>query len=63
MLNACFEAESQRRTQAWFERHDPGRHTLTVLPGYGHLDVFMGDRAAEDTYPAIVGELEKGARL
>ena len=26
-LNACFEPESQRRTHAWFERHDPGRHT------------------------------------
>jgi hypothetical protein len=58
-LNACFEAESQRRTHAWFERHDPGRHTVTVLPGYGHLDVFMGARASRDVFPLMLNELER----
>ena len=58
-LNACFEPESQRRTHAWFERHDPGRHTLTVVPDYGHLDIFMGARAAQDVFPAMISELER----
>jgi hypothetical protein len=58
-LNACFEPESQRRTHAWFERHDPGRHTLTVVPNYGHLDIFMGARAAHDVFPAMISELER----
>jgi hypothetical protein len=61
--NNCFLPVSQEATYNWFERYGRGRHARHVFPGYGHLDVFMGDRAAEDTYPAIVGELEKGARL
>jgi hypothetical protein len=60
-LNACFAAESQRRTHAWFEAREPGRHRLHVLPGYGHLDVFMGARAGEDVFPAMLEELERGA--
>jgi hypothetical protein len=59
-LNACFDAESQRRTHAWFDRHDPGRHTLHVVPGYGHLDVFMGKHAGRDVFPAMLAELERG---
>jgi pimeloyl-ACP methyl ester carboxylesterase len=58
-LNACFEPESQVRTQAWFDAHDPGRHTVTVVPGYGHLDMFMGRRAAQDVFPAMISELER----
>jgi pimeloyl-ACP methyl ester carboxylesterase len=58
-LNACFEAESQRRTQAWFESHDPGRHTVTVVPNYGHLDIFMGAHAAHDVFPDMLSELER----
>jgi pimeloyl-ACP methyl ester carboxylesterase len=58
-LNACFEPESQVRTHAWFEAHDPGRHTLTIVPNYGHLDVFMGAHAAHDVFPDILSELER----
>jgi hypothetical protein len=57
--NACFAAESQRRTHAHFERHDPGRHTLRVIPDYGHLDVFMGEHAARDVFPDMLAELER----
>jgi pimeloyl-ACP methyl ester carboxylesterase len=60
-LNRCFLPESQARTHAWFDRHRPGYHTLHVLPTYGHLDVFMGARAAHDTFPLIAAELEKDA--
>jgi hypothetical protein len=58
-LNACFEPESQTKTHAWFERHDPGRHTVHTLPSYGHLDVFMGAHAAHDVFPTMLEELER----
>lgn len=56
--NRCFLPESQRRTHAAFERWAPGRHALHVLPGYSHLDVFMGQEAAADVFPLIESELE-----
>ena len=55
--NQCFAPESQRRTHAWLERHAPGRHALHVLPGYGHLDVFLGRDAPRETFPLILEEL------
>ncbi|MEA2312153.1 MAG: hypothetical protein QOE28_2121 [Solirubrobacteraceae bacterium] len=58
-LNACFTPESQRRTHAFFDSHDPGRHTLTVVPNYGHLDIFMGAHAARDVFPKMLDELER----
>jgi hypothetical protein len=58
-LNNCFLPESQRRTFEWFERQEPGRHSLHVVPGYGHLDVFLGKHADRDWFPLIVGELDK----
>jgi pimeloyl-ACP methyl ester carboxylesterase len=58
-LNSCFEPESQLRTHAWFEAQDPGRHTVRIVPEYGHLDIFMGAHAAHDTFPHIISELER----
>jgi hypothetical protein len=58
-FNRCFLAESQRRTHAFFSRFRPNYHTLTVVPRYGHLDMFMGERAAQDVFPLIVAELER----
>jgi alpha/beta hydrolase fold len=57
--NSCFTPDSQRASHEWYERHAPGRSSLHILDGYGHLDVFMGDRAVRDTFPTIVGELER----
>ncbi|MFH5832696.1 alpha/beta fold hydrolase [Halalkalibaculum sp. DA384] len=57
--NLCFLPESQVRTHKYFEQREPGRHALHVLPKYSHLDVFMGQNAAEDVFPLIVEELEK----
>jgi pimeloyl-ACP methyl ester carboxylesterase len=57
--NNCFLPVSQRRTFAWFDRREPGRHSLHVVPGYGHLDVFVGERAGRDWHPIILGELDK----
>ncbi|HET6230678.1 MAG TPA: hypothetical protein VFE05_11465 [Longimicrobiaceae bacterium] len=61
-LNRCFTAESQRRTHAWFRGHRPdGRDTLHVIPGYAHLDVFMGKDAGRDVLPLMIEELDRPA--
>lgn len=56
--NHCFLPESQERTFAYLDRLRPGRHSLHVIPGYGHMDVFLGHRAAQDVFPTILRELE-----
>jgi hypothetical protein len=58
-LNACFKWQSQQATYDWFERHRPNYHSLHVLGGYGHLDVFIGARAAHDTLPVFLAELNR----
>jgi pimeloyl-ACP methyl ester carboxylesterase len=59
--NNCFLPESQMRTFEWFERREPGRHSMHIVPGYGHLDVFVGERADRDWHPIILGELAAAA--
>ena len=56
--NRCFLADSQRRTFEFLEHHEPGRHAVHVVPGYGHLDMFMGSNAHRDVFPTILEELE-----
>jgi hypothetical protein len=56
-LNNCFLPVSQKRTYDWFEQREPGRHSMHVVPGYGHLDVFIGRDADKDWFPLILGEL------
>jgi hypothetical protein len=58
-LNTCFLPESQRRTFDYFERLAPGRHSLHIVPGYGHLDGFIGKGAETDWFPLLVAELDK----
>ena len=55
--NRCFLPESQERTFKWFDRHQPGRHAIHELPGYSHLDVFMGKDAGRDVFPQMIKEL------
>ena len=55
--NRCFLPESQERTFKWFDQHQPGRHAIHELPGYSHLDVFMGKDAARDVFPQMIKEL------
>ena len=57
--NNCFLPVSQQRTFDWFESFEPGRHSLHIVPGYGHLDVFVGRHADRDWFPLIIGELDK----
>lgn len=57
--NLCFLPESQRRSYEWLDALRPGYHSLHIIPGYGHLDVFMGRNAAQDTYPLLLSELDR----
>jgi cholesterol oxidase len=47
--------ECHRRLEALV----PGRHSLRVIPGYGHQDVFMGNKVDRDVFPFIVDHLNK----
>jgi alpha/beta hydrolase fold len=58
-LNRCFLPIGQRRTYEFLDAHRPGYHTLNILPGYTHLDVFIGKNAARDAFPLIAAELER----
>jgi pimeloyl-ACP methyl ester carboxylesterase len=55
--NRCFLPASQERTFAFLDAQRPGHHALHVVPGYGHLDIFMGRNAARDVFPTILTEL------
>ena len=56
--NNCFSWQSQQNSQAWFNQHQPGRHSLKVFDDYGHLDVFLGQHAARDTFPYLLAALD-----
>ena len=56
--NKCFLPESQEATFEFLDGHRPGYHRVHVVPGYGHLDMFFGKRAAVDVFPQMIEELE-----
>ena len=53
---------ARQRTYDYFDHHQPGRHALHELPGYSHLDVFMGKNAARDVFPLMLAELDAELR-
>jgi hypothetical protein len=57
--NRAFLPASQKATYAVLEHHQPGRHSLHVIPGYGHADVFVGRRAHMEVFPRIMDELRR----
>ncbi|KAA0017061.1 alpha/beta hydrolase [Antrihabitans cavernicola] len=57
--NSTFVPVSMARTFDHFDKYSPGRHVFQKMHGYGHLDVFIGDRAAEDVFPFILDELNR----
>jgi hypothetical protein len=61
--NLCFLAESQRRSFAYFDALESNRHSLHVIPGYGHLDIFLGEHAARDVFPQMLGELARASSI
>jgi hypothetical protein len=60
-MNRCFLPESQIQSHAFFSRFRRNYHSLHILSGYSHLDIFMGRNAARDVFPQMVAELERGA--
>jgi pimeloyl-ACP methyl ester carboxylesterase len=58
-LNRCFLARGQVESFEFFDKHRRNYHSLHVLPGYSHLDVFWGRNALRETYPLILAELDK----
>ncbi|WP_243074814.1 alpha/beta hydrolase [Microbacterium sp. SS28] len=59
--NRAFLPASQKATYAYLQRHQPGRHSLQVIPGYGHADVFVGHRAHIDVFPSMLERLNEPA--
>ena len=57
--NLCFLPESQVRTYDFFSKSHKDYHSLYRLSGYGHLDVFMGKNAVNETYPLFLQELDR----
>ena len=58
-LNRCFVPKSQQQTFEQFNAYAPDRHSLHVIPGYAHLDIFMGQHASRDVFPLLLSELER----
>jgi len=59
-LNQEFLPESTQTTFEWLRKHNPPElYTRTLFPGYGHMDCFVGKRAAQDIYPCILRELDR----
>ena len=57
--NRTFLPVSTELTYRWLlEAHGPGLYRRHILPGYGHIDPFMGAHAARDAYPLFVEQLE-----
>ncbi|KAJ7097397.1 hypothetical protein C8R44DRAFT_748506 [Mycena epipterygia] len=45
------------------ERYDPALYRRVAVPGYGHLDTWMGKRSKDDVYPIVRDHLEWCERL
>ena len=57
--NHTFRPVAMRNSWKFFDEHAPGRHSFKQYPGYGHLDIFLGQYAAVDVFPDIIGWLSE----
>lgn len=57
--NLCFLPDSQQKTYDYFNQIKPDFHSIYRLEKYSHLDVFMGNDAAQDIFPLMISELDK----
>ena len=60
-LNRAFVPDSTNTTCQWLKAsgNDPNLYDRKVFDGYGHMDCFVGKRAAHDIYEWIAGALER----
>jgi cholesterol oxidase len=57
--NYMFFPASTDMTLRWLREHnDPSLYTFTELPGYAHLDCFIGKNAADDVFPDVIEFLD-----
>jgi cholesterol oxidase len=58
--NKLFLPEGSAETLRWIrEHHGTDACTRLVIPGYAHLDCFIGRNAARDVFPLVLRELER----
>jgi pimeloyl-ACP methyl ester carboxylesterase len=58
--NRMFLPESVELTYGLLTKaHGPENYTRHVVPGYAHLDCWLGEHADRDVFPIVLGELEK----
>lgn len=58
-LNQCYLPVSTQRTYEWLRGvNDPALYHRYVVPGYGHIDNFIGAAANRDCYPLFLAQLE-----
>ncbi len=57
--NRTFLPESTAQTYDWLVRNNgPDFYKRHLIPGYGHIDSFMGSEASRDAYPIFLEQLE-----
>jgi pimeloyl-ACP methyl ester carboxylesterase len=57
--NRTFVPKSTQLTYDWLVKHNgPALYKRHVVPGYGHIDSFMGAEASRDFYPVFLEQLE-----
>jgi hypothetical protein len=62
-LNRAFLPVSTQTTYQWLKDHNGGEwYARKEFDGYGHMDCFVGRRAARDVYDWIVQQLEHPPR-
>ncbi|RAY16666.1 alpha/beta hydrolase [Actinomadura craniellae] len=54
-------ADSNVICHRWLSERMPGLHELQILPGYGHMDPFLGKNAHADVFPTIIDFLKRKA--
>lgn len=57
--NKCFLPDSTARTFGWLrEKNGDALYKRHTVPGYGHIDGFMGSRANQDVFPLFKEQLD-----
>ena len=59
--NIFFYPKGSEKTYQWLrENNGTDLYRRIVVPGYAHLDLFIGKDAARDVFPVLLAELERG---
>lgn len=58
--NRMFLPEGTRQTVEYLsEKNGPDYYSLQIIPGYAHMDCFVGKDAARDVYPLVTAQLDR----